>query len=207
MSPSTELPRESSHGRPNTQGQHGQSHYKQAIQPARSTPSWAEAVGRMHTEEQLVPHRTPTYHAVARDADYHYPLESLPHLLLTDKYSGSTLPWNEMVFKNVFPAGQATTRELLQSHRTAAHIAIKKRLGINLMHTDAQGDIITIVTKKMNKQQGEWSTTGDIRVRFATTRAAKSAYAQQRNQHNNRDTHAKRLLTYTGHACPVLLPT
>ena len=76
-----------------------------------------------------------------------------------------------------------------KGHRTAAHIAIRKRVGINnLMHADARGDIITVFTKKMDKQQGEWTTTGDIRVRFAISKAAKSAYEQQRNQHNNRDT-------------------
>ena len=62
----------------------------------------------------------------------------------------------EMVFNNVFPAGHAARRELLQSHRTAAHIAIRTRLGINLMQTDAQGDIIIVVTKKRanNKENG-----------------------------------------------------
>jgi hypothetical protein len=75
------------------------------------------------------------------------------------------------------------------------------------MHGDAQGDIITVITKKTDKQQGEWTTTGDIRVRFATSRAAKSAYEQQRNQHNNRDAQAERLLAYTGHVCTILLPT
>jgi len=95
-----------------------------------------------------------------------------------------------MVFRNEFPSGHATTRELLHSHRTAAHIATRKRLGINIMHADAQGDIITAVTKKTDKQQGEWTTTGDIRVRFTASKAAKSAYEQQRSQHNNRDTQA-----------------
>ena len=176
MSPSSELPQEGSPRRHNSQGQHDETNLKQAIQPARPTSSWAEAIGHPQATHSLVPHRTPTYHTVARDADYHHPLEAPPHLLLTGRYSGSTLPWNEMVFRNVFPSGQAATRELLQSHRTTAHIAIRKRLGINLMHTDAQGDIITVVTKKMDKQQGEWTTTGDIRFRFATSRATKSAY-------------------------------
>ena len=63
------------------------------------------------------------------------------------------------------------------------------------------------MTKKTDKQQGDWTTTSDIRVRFATSRAAKSAYEQQRSHHNNRDTQAERLLTYRGHVCPVLLPT
>ena len=75
------------------------------------------------------------------------------------------------------------------------------------MHEDAQGDIITVVTKKTGKQKGEWTTTGDITVRFATSRAAKLAYEHQRSQHNNRDTHAERLLTYLGHVCLVLILT
>ena len=190
MPPSPELPQESSPKRPNAQGQQGQTNHKQAIQPARSTPSWAEAIGHPQAAQQLVPQRTPIYHTVAKDADYHHPFESLPHLLLTGRYSGSTLPWDGMVFRNVLPSGHATTRELLQSHRTAAHIAIRKRLGINLMHADAQGDIITVVTKKTDKQKGEWTTTNDIIVRFATSKAARSAYDQQRSQHNNRDTQA-----------------
>jgi hypothetical protein len=58
----------------------------------------------------------------------------------------------------------------------------------------------------MDKQQGEWTSTCDIRVRFATSRAEKSDYEQQRSQHNNRDTHSGRLLTYTWHVCQELLP-
>ena len=111
-----------------------------------------------------------------------------------------------MVFIHVFPEGQLTTRELLYSHRTAAHIAIRKRVGINLMHVEAQGYIIIVVTKKMNKQQGEWTTTCDIIVRFATSKAARSAYEQQRSQHNNRDTQAECMPPYTWHVCLVLLP-
>jgi hypothetical protein len=113
MPPSPELPRESSPRRPNAQGHQGQTNLKQAIQPARSTPSWAKAIGRPQTAHKLVPHRTPTYHTVAKDADYHHPFESLPHLLLTGRYSGSTLPWKDMVFRNVFPTGRVATRELL----------------------------------------------------------------------------------------------
>ena len=50
-------------------------------------------------------------------------------------------------------------------------------------------------------------TIGDIRVRFATSKAARAAYEQQRNQHNNRDTQAERLLTYTGQVSPVFIPS
>ena len=48
-----------------------------------------------------------------------------------------------------------------------------------------------------------WGHQGPIRL----SRATKSAYEQQHNHHNNRDTQAKRLLTYTGHVYPVLLAT
>jgi hypothetical protein len=66
------------------------------------------------------------------------------------------------------------------------------------MHTDAHGDIITVVTRKSEHQQGAWILTGDIRVRFPISRAAISAYEQQRAQHNNKDPKAERLLTYEG---------
>ena len=59
----------------NAQDHQGQTKHKQAIQPVRSTPSWAEAIGRTHDTQQLVPHRTPMYHTVSKDADYHYPFE------------------------------------------------------------------------------------------------------------------------------------
>jgi hypothetical protein len=56
-----------------------------------------------------------------------------------------------MIFRYVFSVGYATTRELIQSHRTAAHIAIMWRLGINLVHADSQGDTITVVKTKSDK--------------------------------------------------------
>ena len=76
---------------------------------------------------------------------------------------------------------------------------------MNLLYTDDQGDTITVVTSKSD--HGEWITTGDIRVRFSSVRAAVTAYEQQRAQHHNRDTHAERLLSYTGQVCPVLIPS
>ena len=53
---------------------------------------------------------------------------------------------------------------------------IRQRLGINLLYTDAIGDTVTVVTRKAETQQGEWTLTGDIRVRFPSARAATSAY-------------------------------
>jgi len=74
------------------------------------------------------------------------------------------------------------------------------------MHTDVLGDIITVVTRKSDHQQGAWILTGDIRVRFPSSRASISAYNQQRAQHNNRDPKAERLLTYGGQISPTLIP-
>ena len=43
-------------------------------------------------------------------------------------------------------------------------------------------------------------------VRFPSPRAEGMAYEQQRKQHNNRYTHASRLLGHTGQVCPTLIP-
>ncbi len=166
----------------------------------------AEAIGHPPTQ-QVVQFRNPTYHTVAQGAGCPFPFEHIPHLLLTGKYSGSNLLHNKLVFRHIYPQGRASTRELLQSCRTEAHNAIRKRLGINLIHTDDNGDTITVVTRKSEQQQGAWILTGDIRVRFPSSRAATSAYAQQRDQHNNRDPKAERLLTYGGQVSPILIPS
>ena len=83
---------------------------------------------------------------------------------------------NEIFFRHLFPAGHASTKELLQRLRTEAHAVIRKRLGINLLYMDAQGDTVTVVTKKSD--QGDWITTGDMRVRFLSARAVATAYEQ-----------------------------
>ena len=85
-----------------------------------------------------------------------------------------------MVFRHVNQDGQASTRELLQRYRTEAHVAIRKKLDVNLFYTDALGDIVTVVTRKSDKHQGIF--TGDIKVRFPSKRAACITYEQQRNQ-------------------------
>jgi hypothetical protein len=78
---------------------------------------------------------------------------------------------------------------------------------VNLNYTDNLGDTVIVVTKKVDQHQGEWITTGDIRVRFPSVRAAVTTYEQQRNQQHNRDTQAERLLGHTGQVCPTLIPT
>jgi len=188
-----------------TQGQQGHNSPNKAHKPARPTLNWAEAIGQPPTT--IVKSSNPTYHTVSQDAGCPFPFEPIPHLLLTGRYSGSTLHQNELVFRHIYPSGLPATRELLQSCRTEAHSAIRKRLGVNLMHQDDHGDIITVVTKKSEQLQGAWILTGDIRVRFPSSRAAISAYDQQRNQHNNRDPRAERLLTHEGQVSPTLIPS
>ena len=61
--------------------------------------------------------------------------------------------------------------------------------------------------KKAEQQHREWITTGDIIVRFPSARAAGTTYEHQRNQHQNIDTQADRLLVHTWHVCPTLIPT
>jgi len=130
-----------------TQGQQGHNSPNKAHQPARPKLNWAEAIGQPPTQ-QIVKSRNPTYHTVSQDAGCPFPFENTPHLLLTGRYSGSTLHQNELVFRHIYPVGLPATRELLQSCRTEAHSAIRKRLGLNLMHTDDYGDVITVVTRK-----------------------------------------------------------
>ena len=95
----------------------------------------------------------------------------------------------------------------MQRYRTEAHAAIRNRLGVNLFYTDALGDTVTVVTRKSDKHQGDWIFTGDIRVRFPSRRAAGATYEQQRNQQNNRDTQAARLIGHSGQVFPTLIPT
>jgi hypothetical protein len=87
--------------------------------------------------------RLPTYHTVEKDQGYPYPFAENSHLLIKGKYSNSTYNSNELVFRHFFPAGHAATPELLQRHRTEAHVTIRKRLGVNLCYTDNLKDTVT----------------------------------------------------------------
>jgi len=149
----------------------------------------------------------PTFHTVAKDPGFPYLFAKNPHLEITCRYSSSADNSNELVFMHVYPAGQEATRELLQSYRTEAHAAIKKRLGINLFYMDTLGNTITVVTSKAEQHQGEWILTGDIKVRFSSARAAGTTYEQQNNHQRDRATQADRLLGYTRQACPTFTPT
>ena len=66
--------------------------------------------------------------------------------------------------------------ELLQHYRTVAHATICKRLGGKLFYTDALGDTVTVVAKKLYKHQGEWILTNATMVQFPSRRAAVTSY-------------------------------
>jgi hypothetical protein len=71
---------------------------------------------------------------------------------------------------------------------------------------DHIGDPITIVTKRTRGPQGIWTLTGDIRIRFSSSKSAKHAYEQQRVlNHVDKDT--SRLLTHNGSVSPFIIPT
>jgi hypothetical protein len=89
-----------------------------ATQAALVSPNrtWADAV--RVTGANTVAIRHPTFHTVAKDVGFPYPFAANPHLLITGRYSGNTDNNHELVFRHVFPAGHAATKELLQSCRT-----------------------------------------------------------------------------------------
>jgi len=146
-SPSHDIRQDHSSTQQQTRARHDLSNPNHVTQPARPNLTWTEAIGHPPSQ-QVVQFKNPTYHIVAHDAGHPFPFEHIPHLILTRRCSGSTLIQNEIVFRHIYPIGHAATKEMLQSCLTEAHVAIKKRLGLNLLHTDVHGDIITIVTKK-----------------------------------------------------------
>jgi hypothetical protein len=95
--------------------------------------------------------KLPTYHTVARDPAVPYPFAANPHLLITGRYSGSSDNENELFCRYLYSPGHASTREMIQRYRMDAHVAFRKRLGVNLFYTDALGDTITVVTRKSDK--------------------------------------------------------
>jgi hypothetical protein len=195
--------------RPKTDHVHGHSGHQapqHPIPPAKPARSYAEAAGSPPPHHLNTANQNPTYHTEAQDPGFPHPFDPIPHLQLTGRYSGSTLLQNELVFRNVFPYGQAATRELLQSSRTEAYRALKTQMGFNIPPTDTHGDTVTVVTKRSDTA-GSWVTTGDIRVRFASARAAITAYHQQRTQQNKKETKADRLLNHTGQVCHMLIPS
>jgi hypothetical protein len=102
-----------------------------------------------YQDNTVVVYKAATYHTIYRDNSYCYPFEDIPRLLITCRYSGATLPRNEIVFRHIFERRQAATRETLQARRSYATQTIRKRLGI-AMQLEHLGDPIIRVTKKDN---------------------------------------------------------
>jgi len=152
MSP-TDIHQEPRQKAPRDQGSSKKNGGAQQAALASPNRTWADAVRVTGATTMAI--CQPTFHTVAKDMGYPYPFAANSHLLITERYSGSTDNKHELIFRHIFPAGQAATRELMHSCRTAAHKAIKHRLGINLLYTDASGDTVTFVTRKKEKQQGE----------------------------------------------------
>ena len=107
------------------------------------------------------------------DVNYSYPFEDIRHLLTTNNYSGSTMPRNEIVSRNIFKRGQPATREAIQAGRTYAIHKIHKRLGVAIQLNPIK-DLIVIVIKKQRYLE-EWLLTWDMRVRFPNKRLAITA--------------------------------
>ena len=122
---------------------------------ARLDRFWADAARSSPGRNTDLAVKLPTYHTVARDPAVPYPFAANPHLLITGRYSGSSDNHNELVFRHLYPSRQAASRERLHRYRTEAHATIRKRLGVNLLYTDALGDTVTVVTRKSDKHQGD----------------------------------------------------
>jgi hypothetical protein len=55
--------------------------------------------------QAIITYKLATFHTVDKDNTYLYPYEDIPHLLITGRYSGATLPKYEIVFGHIFERG------------------------------------------------------------------------------------------------------
>jgi len=115
------------------------------------------AAAAKHLDNTVAVYKTATFHTVEKDLTYNYPFEDIPHLQITGRYSGATLPKNEIVFRHIFERGQNVTRETLQACRWYAIQALRKHLGIALQHVQLS-DPVTFVTKK-HINSNDWHLT------------------------------------------------
>ena len=86
-------------------------------------------------------------HTVDIDAAAPLPFENSPHLQLTGRFSGSRLPENEILFKQVFPGVEHATRDCLLRLGTVASEQVRGNLGVALEHDD-HGDPISVITRR-----------------------------------------------------------
>ena len=144
---------------------------------ARQDCTWAEAarasLGASNTLARLLP-KSHGREGPGISIPLRRELTSANHMQILHRHR----QFERISFQTLLPS-----REMLQRYRTEAHAAIRKRLGVNLSHTNTMGDAVTVVTKKADRYQDEWILiTGDIRDRFPNARAAVTTYEQQRKQ-------------------------
>ena len=120
--------------------------------PESPTTTWSTKVGAKPTPTSNLP--TPsraaipqTFHTVDSDTTAPLPFESSPHLQLTGRFSGSKLPENEILFKQVFLGGELATRDCLLRLCTFASEQVRSNLGVALKHDD-NGDPISVITRR-----------------------------------------------------------
>ncbi len=78
------------------------------------------AAAAKHQDNTINFYKAATFHTADKDNIYCYPFEDIPHLLINGRYSGDTLPKNEIVFRHIFERGHNATRETLQACRSYA---------------------------------------------------------------------------------------
>jgi hypothetical protein len=160
--------------------------------PARS---WAETVRESPARQQAIaPYNSQTYHTVIKDPGFVYPFATQPRLLLTGCYSGSDDKKRDSIWTSLTGGSGSNEGTTSTSPYKGACRHKKKARHEPALHGRTMGHGYGCY--KIS-DQGDWTTTGDIYVRFSSTRAAATAYEQQRSQHQNRDTKAERLLSYT----------
>jgi hypothetical protein len=121
----TEIHQEPCHRASRDQGSSKKNGGAQQAALASPNRTWADALRVIWTNTLAVCQLT--LHTVAKDMGFPYPFAANPHLLVTGRYSGSTNNKHELVFRHIFPAGQAATRELPQRWSTVAHTSINQR--------------------------------------------------------------------------------
>ena len=55
--------------------------------------------------QAVITYKPAVFHTVDKDNTYLYPYEYIPHLLITRRYSGATLPQYEILFIHIFERG------------------------------------------------------------------------------------------------------
>ena len=160
---------------------------------------------QLHSYAQAATQSVQTHHSQGRDPHNPRPFHQPSHLQGTRVYSQADTTPNELLFYGFFEKGVAATRELLQTLRKEVHKEVDDNFHIKIPPPTNDDDVITVVTRReQTPDQAHWTTTGDIRIRFASPDQARAVYHQQRGQRSGNN--AGCLYTTTYHRCPVKIP-